>query len=341
MEKTRNRFNFVARALVSVTVSALPAMAFASTKTMQDLGTLGGNASFARGINENGVVVGESALSSGATRAFVYVPWIGHMTNLGTLGGDFSQAMAISNSGIAVGDAAAKAGDYCGKPVAWDTNNGGRVTILSELPPTQEMQCSHANAINDSGVIVGDSAGKAVRWVGGNIEMLYTINGANCWGQGINRLGDVVIQCYDSHQARGFVWSNGQVTEVLNGGASGFFVNAINSAGVVVGYGRRPNGNLTSFSWQNGVMSDLTTLGAYTNAHAISESGVIAGEASVNGSLHAVWWNWSHQIEDLGALPNSNFSSATGITSGGIVTGVSYVDTGAGQTSGNHAVLWK
>ena len=128
------------------------------------------------------------------------------------------------------------------------------------------------------------------------------------------------------------------MTEVQNWGTTTFAVNAINGAGVVVGYGQRPNGNLTAFSWQNGVMSDLSTLGAYTSANAISESGLIAGEAAVNGSLHAVWWNWNHQIEDLGALPQSNFSSAFGITSGGIVTGVS---SGDGQNSSFHAVLWK
>jgi probable HAF family extracellular repeat protein len=329
----------VRSAVVLAVVSAVSGTAFAQTRSMHDLGTLGGASSFATAINENDIVVGRSAVANGDTHAFVYRSWTG-MEDLGTLGGNYSDAAAISNSGIAVGTAEASAGDYCGKPVTWDTNNGNSISTLPELPPNPLLPCSHPMAINDSGVIAGNSAGKAVRWIGGQIETLYSIERTNCWGADINSAGEVLIQCV-GWTPRGFVWHNGQVTEIENWGTSTFSVNAINDQGVVVGYGQRPDGSFAAFSWDNGVLSDLATFGGYANASDISESGVIAGEATINGSMHAVWWNWNGQIEDLGTLSDSNFSAAFGTTSGGIITGVSYVDTGNSRTNGFHAVVWQ
>jgi probable HAF family extracellular repeat protein len=68
-----------------------------SNGDMTDLGTLGGMASFARGINDNGQVVGYSDTPSGESHAFVWHK--GTMVDLGP-----GQALAINNAGQVVGN---------------------------------------------------------------------------------------------------------------------------------------------------------------------------------------------------------------------------------------------
>src|SRR5215203_1320141 len=55
---------------------------------VQDLGTLGGSSSYARGINDSGKVVGRSVTSDGSHHAFLYdASATPKMQDLGTLGG--------------------------------------------------------------------------------------------------------------------------------------------------------------------------------------------------------------------------------------------------------------
>jgi probable HAF family extracellular repeat protein len=69
---------------------------------MENLGTLGGDYSVAKGINDAGQVVGYSPLSGHSQHhAFLYSD--GVMRDLGTLGGFVSRAYAINNSGQVVG----------------------------------------------------------------------------------------------------------------------------------------------------------------------------------------------------------------------------------------------
>ena len=72
---------------------------------MQDIGTLGGNYSAGRSINDRGQVAGESRINVGqATRAFRFTPGEG-MIDLGALaGGSNSRAYGINDSGQVVGE---------------------------------------------------------------------------------------------------------------------------------------------------------------------------------------------------------------------------------------------
>lgn len=68
---------------------------------MLDLGTLGGQNSYAFSINASGQVVGQSETDSNQTHAFLYSN--GAMSDLGTLGGDFSAAWGINDAGDVAG----------------------------------------------------------------------------------------------------------------------------------------------------------------------------------------------------------------------------------------------
>jgi probable HAF family extracellular repeat protein len=69
---------------------------------MKDLGTLGGDCSYAWDINEIGQVVGFSTTASGLCQAFLWTEASG-MVYIGTLGGPESNAFAINNRGEVVG----------------------------------------------------------------------------------------------------------------------------------------------------------------------------------------------------------------------------------------------
>jgi probable HAF family extracellular repeat protein len=84
--------------------------------TVTDIGTLGGDVSFAADINNAGQVVGQEFLA-GDTIAHAVAWKNGVSTDLGTLGGANSFAEANNNSGVIVGNAETtdNNGDYfCG-----------------------------------------------------------------------------------------------------------------------------------------------------------------------------------------------------------------------------------
>lgn len=111
--------------------------------TLRELGTLGGNMSVARAINDSGDIVGQASNELGQPTAFVYR---GSMQALP--GPSYSSAVAISASGRI---AASGEGTY-GYVVS-----GGTLTRLSELPAVvaQGWRKLEPTAMNDRGWIVG------------------------------------------------------------------------------------------------------------------------------------------------------------------------------------------
>lgn len=118
---------------------------------MQSIGTLGGDNSWGRALNNDGHVVGESDTSNRETHAFF---WDGtEMTDLGTLGGRSSSASAISDEGDIVGWAE----DASGQRRAFLYRNGEMVDLNDQLLYGQRtfITLTEARAINDSGQIAG------------------------------------------------------------------------------------------------------------------------------------------------------------------------------------------
>ena len=69
--------------------------------TMNDIGTLGGNDSVARSINDSGQIVGYSRTAEDTIHAFLYDD--GVMTDIGVLEGTYSSALSINDAGQIVG----------------------------------------------------------------------------------------------------------------------------------------------------------------------------------------------------------------------------------------------
>lgn len=218
-----------------------------ATGTMLDLGTLGGSTAAATAINNSGQVVGWSAaiLPGGAVEQHAFL-WTapGGLRDLGTLGGD-SWAYGINGSGQVVGAAAnvSPGGTLVQHAFLWTAAGG-----LQDLG-TLGGDNSSANAINDSGLIVGFSN------TGGGQQHAFLRTA----GGSMQDLGD------------------------LGGGASG--ANGINSSGQVVGWSLAAGGIRHALVWTaTGGMQDLNNLVAnppakdfLSDARAINARGQIIG----------------------------------------------------------------
>jgi len=114
---------------------------------MQDLGTLGGTYSYANAINASGQVVGWASTGP-EHHAFLYSD--GAMQDLGTLGGIYSYAKAINASGQVVGWSTGLGPEH-----AFIYSEGLMTDLNTFLPANSGWTLLRANAINDSGQIVG------------------------------------------------------------------------------------------------------------------------------------------------------------------------------------------
>ncbi len=128
--------------------------------TISGLGTLGGDNSYAHGINANGDIVGVSQLSDGTTtRAFFSAS--GPLSDLGTLGGVRSHAYAINEQRHVVG----VADTSVGMPHAFlfKLNAQGQVDERIDLGELGGGN-SYGFDINNSDVVVGTSNARAFVW---------------------------------------------------------------------------------------------------------------------------------------------------------------------------------
>src|ERR1041384_1385468 len=90
---------------------------------LTDIGTLGGNTSYAIGINDSGTIVGYSYLADNLTRhAFTWTA-SGGMVDLGTLpGGSWSEGQTINASGESSGEG--NDANRSQGPLLWSSSSG-------------------------------------------------------------------------------------------------------------------------------------------------------------------------------------------------------------------------
>ena len=89
----------------------------------------------------------------------------------------------------------------------------------------------------------------------------------------------------------------------LGGSPANAYALAINSAGQVVGASTVPNGETHAFLWDNGIMTDLGTLGGnYSQGLGINDRGqVVGGSVTAGGQGHAFLWE-KGVMTDLGTV---------------------------------------
>ena len=200
---------------------------------------------------------------------------------------------------------------------------------LTELPTFGGYEGS-AYGINDSGVIVGGTGGRAFRYAHGELQDL----GPNT-AYGINRAGDIVGQA----GPHAFLWQgDGQIILPEPPGFVGATATAVNDHGQIVGQmiERRISPEIPehrrAFVFQDGTMQDLG-IPQDASATFINNAGQIVGTLALKGVVHAMLFS-DGRITDLGTLGGPN-SFARGINETGDIVG--YADR---SSSPGHAFLY-
>lgn len=240
--------------------------------TMTNLGTFGGDYSYARGINDNGQVVGQAKNGTGYYRAFLYEN--GTMIDIGALNnnGD-TGAFDINNSGQIVGESV-------GRPFLYD--NGGMNQVGSGS--------GSAWAINALGDIVGNSGGSFYHaLLNGTID-LGTLGGRSSDANEINNNGQIVGWSdinLTSGEYHAFLYENDMMIDLGTLGGTRSIAWGINNNAQVVGYSYNSSGQQHAFLYDNGEMKDLgSPFGGNSNAFAINDIGQIVGFSGT----HAILW---------------------------------------------------
>lgn len=272
-----------------------------------DLGVLNGTASFSSGINNNSQVVGKIFLPGGKQRAFRYSN--GAMTDLGALADNVPNTLFPPYGSFALG--INDLGDIVGQSATGDTLNSDPFGIISSQ--------NHATLFSNGNII---DIGKLVD--PDRTSFAYSINNK---GQVVGWVGS-----QGGKPARGFLYSNGIVTEVPTlGGTSGNAL-AINDKGQITGSAGTGSGG-HAFIDTNGVMTDLGTLGGSISVgFGINAEGEVAGTAYLpeNNAYHAFRYSNGTML-DLGTL-GGTYSDGFSINKYGQVVGSSYL---AGDTTVN------
>ncbi|HET6836563.1 MAG TPA: hypothetical protein VFH24_00905, partial [Gemmatimonadales bacterium] len=129
--------------------------AVAAAGNITDLGSLTGNYAFATDINDAGLIVGYSQISTGALHAFYWDN--GRMTDMGTLGGAESQAFGVEETGRIVGETNLTRECAGGDPATGISAFLWQAGTMTALPRLSGSCRAGALALNGNGRIVGFS----------------------------------------------------------------------------------------------------------------------------------------------------------------------------------------
>jgi probable HAF family extracellular repeat protein len=253
----------------------------------RDLGPLNGLSTYATGINDTGVVVGNAVTDSGSGPGY-NVAWNASegMRDLALPGTWSGGDVSVNNTGQIAVTRSSRALLYDG-------------VAVRNLGVLKNGTYSQARAVNDKAQVVGmASNGTDLRpflWTPrtGMID-LGTLGGT--WSNGatdINNAGQIIgLASTATNQQHGFLWDKGVMTDLGTlPGANESRAFAINIAGQVVG-----DSGGRGYIWQNGAMAALNDLlgndsqqWSVLDARDINDSGVILAWAQVVPESATIW----------------------------------------------------
>jgi probable HAF family extracellular repeat protein len=316
---------------------------------LTDLGTLGGIASYAYGINDAGTVVG-SSMVTGFRYSHAYTYSGGAMTDLGVLKnlGLFSKAEDINSSGHIVGSSNYTTGSSSLYHAFVYKNN--TMTDIGSLGGP----ISFGTGINSGGFVSGYG-----NYSGGSIEKFHafkwdpntnqktdlgTLGGDDSRAYDINDAGTVVGVSTTGSQSHAFYHNGTSMIDigVLPGFEVGSEARAVNNVGLAVGGSYGFFGVHNTVLWHGFIydpvsnqMTDLGNLGQGGNwsfAYDINDLGQVVGSANTtfgDSPRHA--WVWqSGVMKDLNTeIPQGTgwvLTEAYGINNNGQIVGYGFKD---------------
>lgn len=319
---------------------AIPVIVFAAEGSLVELGNLNNSLKIttAKDINNNGAVVGESAVAEQETRAFLWQN--GVLTNLGSLGGN-SSAAAINDNGQVVGysNNATTNEDLPNatvimQAVMWENNKIKGLGFLAG------GNYSQATDINNNGQAVGYSnlysnikeGGlnnyHAFIWQGGVMKDLGALGGENSKAMAINNNGYVVGCANTAGGAwRAFLWFNNKMTDLNNSPGASSCAVKINNNNQIIGWEETTNSAgfiaRRHWLWQNNKLEYLNEVPANSDLVDINDKGIIVGKSYLWQNNKITYFNdiYLNQVINKKTNPNKWLSSARAINNNNEIVG--------------------
>jgi probable HAF family extracellular repeat protein len=213
---------------------------------------------------------------------------------------------------------------------------------------------SYANGIAPGDLIAGEATTfqgvkHPVYWEDGTIVDLGSPPGFIVGESvAINASGQIAVNGEGNPQSySAFLWEAGAWTPLgVLPGYMESIAEDIDAAGRVVGssltLGQPGSGG---FIWEDGLLSDLGTLGSSTRAYGIGDGGHVVGRSSIElpgdePAPRAFLW-LDGQMSNLGVLDGEDFSQGIGVNAAGDVVGSSWHLTIPQFFSADQATLWR
>lgn len=271
-----------------------PLLAAPTNYAIWNLGTLGGNYSEARSINNAGQVVGTARHANGSDRVFLWQQ--SAMADLGS-----GEGFALSDAGHAVMRDAQNG--------QWTRWQGGAKSVLTPLPNATALA---AYSVTAGGVVVGYSSTRwqpigliverAVRWSDSTPVVLGSEDGEYSRAWNLNNAGLVVGQQTTSNRTRIHAFVFGGAGDIH--GLPAFThstARAVNDAGQVVGFVYNFSvAEAKPFFWQpDGEMHLMRSTGySFAQPLDLNNRGVAVGCAGPSPSA-VMWVNAGQTNEQL------------------------------------------
>lgn len=295
----------------SILVLAMAAVVLSAGETtngdmayyLTDLGTLGGNSSYAYSISNSGRAVGYGYPVSGPIAAIEFD--VGGGGNNVRLSAYYSCARSVNSTGQIVGYGSTGSGSM--KPLLFDPTGKGNNTVLANF---SGVYGGAAYSINDSGQIVGASGNGT-----NSSAWLFDITGKgnNVYlGQGsANSISGNGLIAGSSHPVAGDGWhatlfdpsGNGNNIDLgkLLVGDDRSFAHSINNNGQIVGNSGGPYSGYTAVLYDSTGSGNNVALGAAGNSRArsINNAGQIVGEELGFATLFNVTGGSNTNLNDL------------------------------------------
>jgi probable HAF family extracellular repeat protein len=316
---------------------------------MRDLGTFGGTASLAQGINDRGQIVAmrgvgaTQAAQTGSARSLVWEN--GRVRWLGTLAGGATVASSINGRGQVAGISVVRGVPHL---FLW---RDGAMRDLGAAGGDVDGIVYHAVALNDRGEVASTrisegGAPRAVLWRNGTLRNLglpaaFTASHA----YGINERSQVVGLGVlpGDRPGHALLWQKGTLRDLASNtnGVQLIWAFAINDRGMVAAAGAHVTGTklnertIRAYRWQDGRITNLGTLPGFSTSTptAINDKGQIVGFAiAANGRRRAVLWESGRIVELPGNTGGNTFAQA--INDQGQIVGAAVID------GSPHAVVW-
>lgn len=265
-----------------------------------------GHYSSGTAVNTAGVIAGDADAGNYEPRPFIIRG--GQMLNVDPSGGANARVSFITDAGVVIGSYV-KGGSSAWRAVQWieEPSKPGRFRrITLPIVPGGDSKSDFgvATAGNNLAQVVGWVQStlfgqRAAFWTNDSAHSVTTLDplpgGSTSWAYGLNDLGEAVGDSYTPFKgSRAVLWRGDSAHTAVDLGvldpAGESFARAINGAGQVIGLTRSADNIVGTFIWQNGTMSDLSTLldesGAgwtLESVTAISDRGLIVGWGQFNG----------------------------------------------------------